>query len=153
LNEKYVFNRTDEMKLYKFKSLRNFQYVADIFCNKRFHTALFTELNDPMEGLFEYDPETSERYINQIKQEKGNLRTCSFSKNFKNLLLWAHYADGFKGICIEIEANDSSQNELVEVTYSSSFININEHNANQDRIKPPRPVLIQTAAAVYAAQK
>ncbi len=39
------------MKLYKFKSLANFEYVADIIINKRLYAADFTELNDPMEGF------------------------------------------------------------------------------------------------------
>ena len=106
------------MKLYKYRSLVNFQYVADIFCNRRFHAALFTDLNDPMEGLFEYHLDTPQHFVDRIVTGKQQLRICSFSKSLSNLLLWAHYADGFKGICIEVEIPDGSMPELEDVVYS-----------------------------------
>ena len=37
------------MRAYKFRSLKNFEYIADIFCNKRFYAAQFYDLNDPVE--------------------------------------------------------------------------------------------------------
>jgi len=37
-----------DMKVYKYRSLRNFGFVADILCETRFHTASFFELNDPV---------------------------------------------------------------------------------------------------------
>jgi hypothetical protein len=40
--------------LYKYRSLKNFQFIADTLVNNRFYAATFSELNDPMEGLFLY---------------------------------------------------------------------------------------------------
>ena len=106
------------MKAYKYRSLNSFEHVADIFCNNRFYAAQFFDLNDPMEGMFEYEEGTKKEYLEQIKEGKRKLRICSFSKDFRNLLLWSHYADGFKGICIEVELNDEwPEYEIVEVNY------------------------------------
>jgi len=106
------------MKLYKFKSLDNFQYVADILCNNRFHAAVFNDLNDPMEGLFEFDPRTHQDYVSRIVNAKRKQKICSFSQSYSNLLLWAHYASGFQGICIEIDIPDITKLKPVEVNYS-----------------------------------
>ena len=106
------------MKLYKYKSLQTFEHVADIICNNRFYTAPFFDLNDPMEGLFSYEAGTKKEYIEDITKGKKRLRICSFSKDPQNPLLWAHYADGFKGICIEVIIDsDPLDFELVEVKY------------------------------------
>ncbi len=94
------------MKLYKYKSLSNFELVADILINKRLYAAHFEELNDPMEGDF-YKNEADREYVALITKEMKKIRILSLSKNMHNSLLWAHYADGCKGICIELEIDES----------------------------------------------
>jgi len=106
------------MKLFKYKSLEPFEYVADIICNKRLYAAAFTELNDPMEGMFLTEPGTREGYVRDVKTGKERLRICSFSKDASSPPLWAYYADGFRGICLEVEvANRHPDYELHEVEY------------------------------------
>lgn len=105
------------MKAYKYRSLNNFEHVADIFCNARFYAAQFFDLNDPMEGMFHSDKGTKREYLEQIREGKRNLRISSFSSDFHNLLLWAHYADGFKGICIEVELNSWPDHDVTNVRY------------------------------------
>jgi hypothetical protein len=74
-----------------------------------------------MEGLFNYKAGTKEEYLDEIRKGKEKLRICSFSKDPTNLLLWAHYADRFKGICIEVEINDNtSEFDIAEVEYTSA---------------------------------
>lgn len=106
------------MLLYKFRSLDPFDRTADILCNNRLHAAPFYDLNDPMEGLFDSDPETKREYLEQVREGKQRLRITALSKNFSNLLLWAHYADGFKGICIELDVQESPAFQVQEVVYS-----------------------------------
>jgi len=107
------------MRAYKFRSLQNFEHVADIFCNERFYAAQFFDLNDPMEGIFHAKPDTKKEYLEKIREGKRKLRICSFARDFHNLLLWAHYADGFKGICIEVELNEWPDQEVTRVHYDS----------------------------------
>lgn len=105
------------MNVYKYRSLQNFEHVADILCNGRFYAAQFQELNDPMEGVFDFEKGTKREYLKQIGEGKKNLRICSFSRDFHNLLLWAHYADGFKGICIEVELAGWPDQDISSVNY------------------------------------
>jgi hypothetical protein len=128
------------MKLYKYKSLRNFGHVADIICNKRFYAAQYFELNDPMEGLFNHEAGTKKEYLDDIREGKKRLRICSFSKDPKNPLLWSHYADGFKGICIEVEINDNTSDfDIIEVEYTSIRVLFSNKAA---RLKGELPSLI-----------
>ena len=130
------------MKLYKYRSLRKFDFVADILCHQRFHTSSFFDLNDPMEGLFEYPESTKQEYIDAIVEGKRKLRICAFSKDCKNILLWAHYADGFKGICIEVDVNKSKLKncKIVTVEYSSQLVSFsNNHRHRVDEM--PRIIL------------
>jgi hypothetical protein len=119
---------TKPITLYKFRSIQNLQYIEDILSNRRFHTSVFTELNDPMEGYFEYFLHEYEReFINILKDVKRQNRICSFSKYPNNMLMWSFYADQFKGICIEIIINENSEvdHEIVEVKYLCHNINLN----------------------------
>lgn len=80
------------------------------------YAAHFRDLNDPMEGSFDGDY-CLPRYQDEILKEMNQIRICSLSKNMSNPLMWAHYADGFRGICIELEI-DESKLDLREITYS-----------------------------------
>lgn len=95
------------MTLYKFKPLTDFEFVADIIINSRLYSADFRTLNDPMEGNVRYGEDVDKYLIKSIEAAKGAHRVCSLTRHFKNPLLWAHYADGFKGICIEIDVDET----------------------------------------------
>jgi len=92
------------MKLYKFRSLERFEYVVDILVNQRFYMASVPELNDPMEGVF-HAPGFSDQYRQAMEKARERYRICSFFQSWTDPRYWAHYADGFKGICIEIETD------------------------------------------------
>jgi hypothetical protein len=101
--------------IYKFKSLReNFDHTADILINNRFYAALPSELNDPMEGLYELADLHSN---NSRRLSTKTQRVCSFSKNHKEPLLWAYYADGFRGICIAATFKGNGFARAEEVEY------------------------------------
>jgi hypothetical protein len=89
--------------LYKYRALEPFEYVADIICQNRFHTAQFFDLNDPMEGLFNIKGNVKEEYLRKIKEAQERDRICSFSRTPTHPVLWAHYASSFRGVCIEVE--------------------------------------------------
>ncbi|HEY8096112.1 MAG TPA: DUF2971 domain-containing protein [Methylobacter sp.] len=68
----------------------------------------FRLMNDPMEGLYEADHSfrSHPRYhqlVDIILQNKRDIGICSFSETPKNELMWAHYADQFRGICVEYD--------------------------------------------------
>jgi hypothetical protein len=105
------------MKLYKFRSFKNTNYILDILKNHRFYASKYNELNDPMEGFFRHDCTFNMRETRNIILGKHKTRICSFSRSLGNPLLWAHYADSFKGICVEIGINDNHQYKLEPVAY------------------------------------
>jgi len=67
--------------------------------------AAYRDLNDPMEGLFSSSKllRESEDYRtirDSIRDNKSQIGMCSFSEVHDPELMWAHYADQFRGICI-----------------------------------------------------
>lgn len=126
------------MRLYKFKSLQNFEHIADILCNNNLYASKFMDLNDPMEGMFEHFG-LEEIYLDQIRSAKERVRICALSATMESPLLWAHYADGFKGICIEFDVGLPS-NELVKVKYSE-FNYIVDQKENFDTYALSRKLL------------
>lgn len=97
------------MKLYKFRELtscKDLERIIEILETNKFHCAKFFEMNDAMEGIY---IATDSSKINKILDEKNKRRVCSFSskEGFKNPAMWGYYANGFKGIAIEIEVDES----------------------------------------------
>lgn len=65
----------------------------------------YSLMNDPMEGFFRSSSmvRESERYrefITAVRSEKLSIGIASMSETWDNELMWAHYADGFRGICV-----------------------------------------------------
>ena len=130
------------MKLYKYRSLQNFQWIVDILRFKRFHMAKWNDLNDPMEGHYTYmvyNTQSNFRdLIDQYYMEKIRLKICSFSSTYKPILLWSHYANQHRGIAIEVEVNTQNHPNLHKVNYVPT---IPELNFDQDPNPTPLQVL------------
>lgn len=130
------------MKLYKYKSLANLESVLDIILNERLFCSSYDELNDPFEGLFlsiitlSYSrlralkvPFPPQLVNSSIKQYKGieelsfdlsKTKICSLSSDMSDVRLWSHYADGHKGIVIEIDFS-GLESKIHEVKYSEKL--------------------------------
>ena len=111
-----------------------------------FWCSFFWELNDPMEGVFHFyikqngDKNKDENnkklkiLLSKIYNEKEKYKICSFSgKNgFINPLLWGYYANGFKGVAIEIEVKKKNiykiqyVSEILPITKSKEDINVED---------------------------
>lgn len=103
---------------FKYRSLSNLRYFLDILINKRLYLATYTELNDPMEGAFVISGDGMDHHtLDLLRSKKNDLRICSLSKKYNNILMWAHYADSNKGCCIECEVTSIKDVEAVEVSY------------------------------------
>jgi hypothetical protein len=100
--------------VYHFLSER---WALEDLAKKRLKIALFDELNDPFEllGLNLSDEELRrafQRSKNRIAKANGLL--C-FSRSWHNPVLWSHYADKHKGICLAFEIPD---HRLLSVSYT-----------------------------------
>jgi hypothetical protein len=98
------------VKLYKFRPLADntdFDRLKEILETGQFWCSKFQDLNDPMEGVYRFlnYTERRARLINLIFGEKASYKICSFSnkKAFSNPIMWGYYANGFRGVAIEIE--------------------------------------------------
>jgi len=117
------------LRAYKFRSASNIEFALDILLNRRLYCADWRNLNDPMEGMFAYahngDEPRVQRVVKGIGEAKGGYKVCSLSRTFDSHLLWAHYADGFNGIAIEVDLPDNHRNiRTVDYEGVFSFLNI-----------------------------
>lgn len=119
------------MKAYKFKGAEQIPHAFDIIFNSRLYCADWSNLNDPMEGMFAYshkpgsNPEEDiKNVVAKIVREKKRLRVCSLSETFDCHLMWSHYASGFSGLAIEVELPDNSP-AIRKVSYRRGFAGLN----------------------------
>ncbi len=81
----------------------------------------------PNEDLLEKDDQLKQRCIHTIKQgvEKAinKPKILCLSANHKNILMWSHYADGHKGLCIEFDLQKDPLlfSSVHKVQYRSAF--------------------------------
>lgn len=100
------------MKFYRFRSISTNTY-QEIINNEVWYSRL-NELNDPFEGLFINN--SNEASLNHLV---GNLAVCCFSLSPESLLMWAHYTDSHRGLCLEYEIPDKEFKEtFMKVDYS-----------------------------------
>ena len=93
---------------YKYRSFRNFEHLVDILVNSRIYTANYAAMNDPMEGCYKYPDSYDKQEIAKLEKKIIQTKFCSLSK-FSNIdLMWAHYANGNRGICIGVEIKKNS---------------------------------------------
>lgn len=108
----------DCLKLYKFKSLNNIEQVLDVIINKRLYCSLISDLNDVREASMEMNASLQfgiyELYVQNELQKLQSKRVLSLTSSYKNHLMWAHYADGYKGVVIRLGVKKS---DFVQVTY------------------------------------
>ena len=87
----------------------NAHYGLDDLRNRRLKIARIMELNDPFEFL---GVDLSDRQFRRaLRETKAELSTTKgilcFSKTWTNPVLWGHYADKHRGICLGFEVPSS----------------------------------------------
>lgn len=128
------------MKLYKFRSLgtcQDLERTQEILETGKFWCSRFWELNDPMEGVYSFTPgKLNELRISDIYSQKSRHVLCSFSgeKAFENPIMWGYYANGFKGIAIEIEIEDDDP-KMKEMNYSSDIKTVTNDDSTDDAVE------------------
>jgi len=125
--------------IYKFIPLKNCEdccRLKDVINTGRFKCSSFQELNDPMEGVFSILMESdNKKYAKEIKKimgkvysEKMKFKISCFvgdkkeKRGFSNPAMWGHYANGFKGVAIEVEIKGND--------YKKYFRAINYNNSD-----------------------
>ena len=108
--------------LYKYRSLDAFRFFIDILKNKNLYAAKFTELNDPMEGVFTLSEGILSKGMERmIHAKKTRYRICALSRKMNSTLMWAHYADSHRGIVLGVEPLEDPEYRISEVKYVSKL--------------------------------
>lgn len=120
------------MKLYKFRPLANntdLDHLKEILETGQFWCSKFQDLNDTMEGIYRFlnYTEKKEHHINLIYVEKTRYKICSFSneKAFSNPIMWGYYANGFRGVAVEVEVGIEEVKEINYVDNTLGFEGVN----------------------------
>lgn len=120
--------------LYKYRSLENMERFLDIIIDKKLYGALYNEMNDPMEGYFQYDPKVDKGTASYILNGKGKRYICSLSRKPNIGLMWTHYAAENQGCCLEVEVTSKSW-ERLDIDYSEQIPVLTDNMTVQDVLK------------------
>ncbi len=92
-------------KLYHFTSECN---AKKIITDKRMKISRIESVNDPFEiiGIKLESIEERESFHEIIKKFSKKFGILCFSATYHNPIMWAHYADNHKGICLEFSVSD-----------------------------------------------
>ncbi len=103
------------MRVYHFLSA---DHALDDISKRRIKIAQFQDLNDPFELLgANLSDRTMRKAFRVFKKEmEQSYGILCFSRTKKNPVLWSHYADKHKGMCLGFDVRDKT---LEEVKYTS----------------------------------
>ena len=114
------------MKLYHLTSA-HFGVIA--LALRRLKVSRLSELNDPFElAAVEAETPTHEEYFRRLKAKiDATHGVLCFSQEWRNPLLWGHYADRLRGVALGFEVTST---HLVPVLYENSPIKVETDPAN-----------------------
>lgn len=150
------------MILYKYRSLQNLNHVLDILHHSRLYCARYLDLNDPFEGLFSttihippYErfkfpffilPETYTltKSVNDLfRSSKDRVRIYSLSSSLSDVRLWSQYADGYRGIALEIDLS-GVEDSIHPVKYSKEL-----PSYGYSLLTEPSPIEVLTRKTIH----
>ena len=126
----------EKLMLYKYRGIKELRYFVDIILNQRLYASSYFDLNDPMEGHYLYSKgELDSEVRSLIKGNKEKTKICSLSKTHNNELLWAHYAEGHRGVAIGVTINES-KHKIIPVIYGDlpQISNLSLHHLTAQEI-------------------
>jgi hypothetical protein len=126
------------LRLYKYKALSGdgLLHALDMIVEKRIYLSTYESMNDPHEGGFSVNAAcfVGSKRIRRISEHdrktafeliKSTRFTC-FTTTATEPLLWAHYANGYSGVCFEYEIPPKSSDfDLIPISYQGVSPEIN----------------------------
>ncbi|MDR3693055.1 DUF2971 domain-containing protein [Mucilaginibacter sp.] len=90
---------------------------------------------------FKKNPKELNNVYEPLKQLISNVGICCFSENYNNLLLWAHYSNCHRGVCLEFDLNTMKEwyKEIRRVNYQDVMPNINILEVHKEDILSSLP--------------
>ncbi len=112
------------MKVYKYMTCDIFMGHLETHLRGEVHLSSWRDFNDPMEGYFSYIANSAPKYIvNAIVGNKERYRISCFSKSYRKYLLWSHYTNGHKGVCLEFDVKKPLPDNCIlePITYTKTL--------------------------------
>lgn len=100
------------MKLYKYRAWDD--YARAILERREFWASCPDQLNDPFECKVRFDDHISrddfrgkiyriDQFHAEYAQRVSKIGVISFSARWNSVVMWSHYADQHRGVCIEVD--------------------------------------------------
>jgi hypothetical protein len=114
------------MKIYKYHTINT--NLLHSLLKKKHWCSRIDLLNDPYELQF-MDKTENEVYKDFTKE----ICVCCFSKNMNEVLMWSHYADNHKGVCLEFEIDPKKyKGSLWEMKYDNKLTILDKVELHED---------------------
>lgn len=121
-----VYEKNAEMtkKYIPIKVKKNIDRAA-LICQKlgKFSQNQQEELDKLNEKTMHYKEIISEEFKTELRNVDSKIIVTCFSKKNNEILMWSHYADGHKGVCIEFEFKNNQ--DFFEVVYNKKRKKLN----------------------------
>ncbi len=98
-------SKPDNIPRYLYRFVR-FDHLWDIIIFNRLYVPRRIQLNDPFDGVVKLVSRKKRKEKQIQKQVDKRMRILSFSGDDSaptNPLMWSHYADGHKGVCLQFD--------------------------------------------------
>ena len=135
--KRYTLGAGSNVLLYKYKSPKPLEHLLDILSEERLYCPEYRALNDPFEGQFFsifavplwFSVEhgfpavpSSKRpaSIEELAYQTGNRHVCSLSSTVSDVRMWSLYADGHRGVALEIDFDNFDESPR-KVSYVESL--------------------------------
>jgi hypothetical protein len=114
--------------LYRYRSLKQFNREINSIKQAYLYCANFIQTNDPMEGFYSESKLLEKtRDIKKVRlailSGKTMVGMCAFSEVFNHELMWAHYADQFRGVCVAYDFFKLRRHLPDSVSFSRIYYN------------------------------
>ena len=129
------------LTLFKFRSLGDddsLRRAIQILETGEFWCSKLWDMNDPMEGVFIGERTAiSASVFSRVFSEKNKCVICSFSaeRAFKSPSMWGYYANGFKGIAVEIEVDKKEVHRVKYAPDVAKWITLSGRATDKTRMK------------------
>lgn len=110
-----------EYRLMEFFMKKQPQYKSSPFINSFIYKVLInnSEAKKHIENL---QKEFKEKLFKEVEEYRDKILISCFSKRNDSILMWSHYADSHKGVCIEYDITNDKN--FAEVMYSKKKLNL-----------------------------
>ncbi|MCX9026407.1 MAG: DUF2971 domain-containing protein [Candidatus Methanoperedens sp.] len=87
-------------------------------------------------GIFELDPTTNDKLLKD--RAKNRFKICTFSETNSSILMWSHYADSHKGICLCFKTQKVKNHHILEFLIPESMSKPILFPVDYDKPKPKK---------------